>query len=422
LRPLLVTLAVGAVVLVGVGLRAQLTDDDASPAGPVPETPRVVDADEVRGRVTAALSSMRSVSGQVTIECVLGTVSCSPPDDGRTTRQWSFVTNAAGDERITGIDSHADLAYSVARRTELVVHGTAPEVVVLTNLPAGSPDFKDESSVLRRDFAVAVRAFLDTSADVPVSEVTEGDRAAWRLAVPVVPVKSGVKESGSGWNADQMEVVVDRENGWPLRITETLAGELLDEIRLSNLVVDGAVDPASFTLEAPSGMRTFPRDARFVGVSLAEVEGVVGYRPVLPEPASLPAGYHLADVTASFDAGRPNNQGGNAPSLRVVSVAYRRGFDTIVVTTRSTGTTKLCPSGDQGCWADPVPRGAGVYDPYVLFTVGGGALAGADAQLALSPRGTPHVWTIDDTLVVTVAGDASGEELRRMIESFAPVS
>jgi hypothetical protein len=30
------------------------------------------------------------------------------------------------------------------------------------------------------------------------------------------------------------------------------------------------------------------------------------------------------------------------------------------------------------------------------------------------------VWTLDDRLVVTVAGDASPEELRRMAESFAP--
>ena len=38
----------------------------------------------------------------------------------------------------------------------------------------------------------------------------------------------------------------------------------------------------------------------------------------------------------------------------------------------------------------------------------------------MSPRGIPHVWTIDDRLVVTIAGDASADELRRMAESFAP--
>ena len=51
----------------------------------------------------------------------------------------------------------------------------------------------------------------------------------------------------------------------------------------------------------------------------------------------------------------------------------------------------------------------------------GGALAGARAELVLSPRGLPHVWTVDDRLVVTIGGDAGGEELRRMAESFGPV-
>jgi hypothetical protein len=55
----------------------------------------------------------------------------------------------------------------------------------------------------------------------------------------------------------------------------------------------------------------------------------------------------------------------------------------------------------------------------VRFTVGAGALAGAQAELVLSPRGIPHVWAINDRLVVTVAGDASGDELRRLAESFA---
>lgn len=41
--------------------------------------------------------------------------------------------------------------------------------------------------------------------------------------------------------------------------------------------------------------------------------------------------------------------------------------------------------------------------------------------VARARRGVPHVWAMDDRLVVTVAGDASPEELRRMAESFAPV-
>jgi hypothetical protein len=35
-----------------------------------------------------------------------------------------------------------------------------------------------------------------------------------------------------------------------------------------------------------------------------------------------------------------------------------------------------------------------------------------------SPRGVPHVWAMDDRLMVTVASDASPEELRRMAETY----
>jgi hypothetical protein len=63
--------------------------------------------------------------------------------------------------------------------------------------------------------------------------------------------------------------------------------------------------------------------------------------------------------------------------------------------------------------------GEGNTDVPQPFVVAGGALAGANAELVLSARGNPHVWTIDDRLVVTITGDATGEELRRMAESFS---
>ncbi|MEA2704519.1 MAG: hypothetical protein QOD63_2464 [Actinomycetota bacterium] len=105
-----------------------------------------------------------------------------------------------------------------------------------------------------------------------------------------MPVESGVKEAGEGWNVDQMKVVVDRQNGWPLRSTETLAGQFVDEIRLSNLVVDCP----------PAVLQTFPSDGGFVGVGLDQVDAIVGYRPVLPAPASLPAVTPLSSRDATF--------------------------------------------------------------------------------------------------------------------------
>ena len=233
-------------------------------------------------------------------------------------------------------------------------------------------------------------------------------------------------------------MLVDRESGFPLRITETLAGAFLHEVRLSNLVVDGPVDPAQFLLELPAGVQTFRQDAGFRSVPVAQVQRfpftcinqiwVVGYQPVLPTQAGLPPGYQLAEVTVAAQAQPTGTEGANPRSRTVVSAAYRRGFDRIVVTTRLTGTARPCatltgPPGSSptACWADPLASGEGFVDQPQRFTVAGGALAGARAELVVSPRGLPHVWTVDDRLVVTIGGDAGAEELRRMAESFGPV-
>jgi hypothetical protein len=196
-------------------------------------------------------------------------------------------------------------------------------------------------------------------------------------------------------------------------------------VRLSSLIVDGPVDPGSFTIDFPAATQPFRQDAAFRAVPLSQVRAAVGYQPLLPAAERLPPGFQLAEVTVAISAQATGTEGANPQSRNVVSVAYRRGFDRIVVTTRSTGTARRCsitlPGSDAStCWADPLASGEGFRDEPERFTVGAGALAGAQAELVLSARGVPHVWTIDNRLVVTVAGDASGEELRRIAESFAP--
>ncbi|MGH9265586.1 MAG: LolA family protein [Acidimicrobiales bacterium] len=427
--PMVLGAAAAAVLVVVLAVTALLPDGDRSPLRPEPQPPitRLISASEVRTRVSTALSSLRSLSGEVTVECAVSFGFCFPPDTGgRTTLRWSFTTTAAGDERVTGIGRRDDVSYSAARREQRVVSeafGSGVEARIVTGLPAGPPDVAARASVLRRDVASVVRAFLATTSDVPVTELTEQGRPAWRLVTPVEPNKL----AGLGASGDQLEVVVDRESGFPLRITETLAGAFLNEVRLSNLVVDGPVDPDAFLLELPAGVEPFRQDAGFRSVPLGQLAAAAGYQLVLPTEAGLPPGYRVAEVTVAAEAQATGTEGGNPPSRGVVSVAYRRGFDRIVVTTRLTGTAEPCAertgppgSGRTACWADPLASGEGFVDQPQRFTVGGGALAGARAELVVSPRGIPHVWTVDDELVVTVAGDANAEELRRMAESFAP--
>ena len=417
-NPYLLTAAAAAVAVIVLATSTVLTDDRSRlPGGSI--EPELITASVVRSRVAGALASLESLQGEITLECADAHGQCSPPEaGGRTILRWSFVTTADGDERVTGIGAADDLAFDATTRILRQVTDLGPrlQATEIVDPGAGPPDAFSRS-LLRRELGSVVRAFVTDTSDVPVTEIVEQGRDAWLLVTPVAPNKL----AGPGGSGDQLEVVVDRQSGFPLRITESLEGQFLHEIRLSDLVVDQPVAPDTFDLEFPTGVEVFRQDAGFRPVTLDQVAPIAGYRPVLP--TDVPAGFELAEVTAAAQGGFTGNEGMNPEAEGVVSVAYRRGFDRIVVSTRSTGGIPPCAgqapeSIVSACWADPLASGEGILDEPERFVVGRGELAGAAAELVLSARGTPHVWTIDDRLVVTVAGDASAEELRRMAESF----
>jgi hypothetical protein len=419
-NPYLLTAAAAAVAVIVLATSTVFTGDRSRPPG-VGIEPELITASVVRGRVAEALASLETLKGEITVECEISYGLCVAPDEGgRTTLRSSFVTTAEGDERVSGIDHTEEVAFDAATRTQRsVVDQGGVRGTEVTGLPAGPPDFAARSSALRRNFGSVVRAFLDDTSDVPVTEVVEQGRDAWLLVTPVVPNKL----AGPGRSGDQLEVVVDRQSGFPLRVTESLQGQFLHGVRLSGLVVDEPVDPSAFELDFPAGIEVFRQDVGFRQVTLDQAAGVVGYQPVLP--ADVPAGFELAEVTAAAEGGPTGTEGMNPAGAGVVSVSYRRGFDRIVVTTRPTEGIPRCsrelPGSDPGpCWADPLATGEGFPDEPEPFEVAGGALAGSAAELVVSTRGTPHVWSIDDRLVVTVGGDASRQELRQMAESFAP--
>jgi len=412
--PYMLTALVAAVTLVVLGTTSILVGGGKGTPG---TEPRLITASAVRSRVAGALASLRTIKGEIVVECAQPLCETSG-SQGRTTKRWSFVTTAAGDERVTSMGVIDDMAFSAATRTEREIsafEGGRRQGSETTNVAAGPPDSGGRSP-LRRELGSVVRAFVADTSDVPVVDTVEDGRPAWRLVAPVVPNKL----AGPGRSGDQLEVVVDRQSGFPLRVTESLKGKFLHEVRLSNLVPDAVVDPSVFVLGFPAGTPVFHQDGRFRRVTLDQVAAIVGYRPILPK--DLPNGFKMAEITAAAKGAPTGTEGMNPPASGVVSVAYRRGFDRIVVSSRLTGNIAGCAgdgSGSSACWADPVASGEGIVDTPEPFVVGAGALAGTHAQLVVSPRGIPHVWTIGDRLVVTIAGDASGADLRRIAESFA---
>ena len=145
-------------------------------------------------------------------------------------------------------------------------------------------------------------------------------------------------------------------------------------------------------------------DDGFRRVSLAAATTSAGYAPLVP--ASVPAGYELAEVAVARDAAPA---GSNPQSRMVVSLSYRRGLDQFVVTTRVRGTAT---------WSDPLSTGPGSADAAEQVTIAAGALSGIDAQQVLVPRGVPHLWAQSRDLVVTVAGDLSRAELLAVAASL----
>jgi hypothetical protein len=414
-RPLFVTLAVAGIAAAVLAVTMIMPGGNSTFL-----SPRVATAAEVRTRVAASLASAHSLQGELSFTCAVSFGDCAPPEagGGTTTLRWTVAATAAGDERITGIGSGDDSAYDVTARTarEVVTSGSAkPRANESVNLPAGPPDYTRRSP-LNREFGSMVRAFLATTGEGPVEAGAYDGRKVWFVSIPVEVNKL----AGPGNSGDRIDVVVDQQTGFPMQVTESLATEPLLEARLTKLVIDAPVAASSFALTFPTNVKPFHQDYAFERTTVDQAASIVGYQPLLP--TDIPKGFTLAEVTAAAKGSATGNEGMNPPGAGVVSVAYRRGFDRIVVTTRLRAGIARCVgngSDSSACWADPVASGEGIADEPQPFVIARGALSGVRADLVLSPRGIPHVWTIGDRLVVTIAGDASGAELRRMAESFA---
>jgi hypothetical protein len=236
-----------------------------------------------------------------------------------------------------------------------------------------------------------------------VRETVHTGRPAWRLDIDVVP--NAIVPEFSG---DHLEIVVDRETGIPVRVVETRNGEFRRELRIEGLAVNAEPAPGAFALEFPPGAEVMESDEGFRRVELGAVEGLAGYEPLVP--AWVPEGYELAEVAVAQEAFPTGAEAGNAVSRKVVSLAYRRGLDRFLVTTRlALGAS----------WDDPLATGEGFVDEPERITIRRGALAGMEAELLIAPRSLPHVWALAADLVVTVGGDLSRAELIRVTESLA---
>lgn len=366
--------------------------------------PGVATATEIQSRVAQAFSSLRTLRGEASIEY---------PHIPVTVRS-SFVITATGDYRVVGITRREGESYNAAtglyRSYQVVASGRVVATESRGAAP-GPPDHSPSASLLVRSVGSLVRAFLAADIDRPVEDIDYEGRPAWRVVVPVTidlgPGPDGARPGPVG----EIDVTVDRQTGFPVRTITSSHGVVSSVVRLSDLHVDAPDTPTRLDVAFPPG--TLPVagvDLGFRRVPLVDVAPTVGYAPLVPK--TVPDGFRLAEVAVADAA--PATGAGNPRSAQVVSLAYQRGFDRLVVTTRATG-------GDPSRWSDPVGRGSGLgMAPSEPVTLTGGALDGVAARLVLRTQDVPHAWAVTERLVVTVAGDLSGAELVDVMQSLSP--
>lgn len=368
---------------------------------------------------TAPAAEPRTLSG-VLVTRARNTVE----DDNVTTSRHRFLLTAAGDERVVNrprVDLGEDNAYRVATATETMVQHLRPDrsrYVIHKGQGSGRPDSGPNDHVLRRADAAIVTG-LAAAGDPRIEAVRYAGRPAWRLDTPSPINKLG----GPGASPDRIEYLVDRETGLPLRVRETLRGRLLQERRVTNLRTGVPAPASAFVLAVPR--RPKPErlefDDRYRRVTLARAAAIAGYAPLVP--AALGQGYRRAETSVSRLTGRTGDEAANPVSRNVVSTAYRRGFELVLVSTRCrrTRSPRCARTGGYPRWSDPIGAGESTVVSEQPLRLSEGALAGSRARLVVDPQVTPHVWALTDDLVVTISGPLSGEQLSAAAASLQPL-
>lgn len=357
----------------------------------------VASAAEVKAKVRRALAELRTLRGTLVVTTAVS-------GEGNLTTRTQFVLTDRGDfHSNSGNEQRSYDAGRLIERYHAKANSIASE---LTGVAPGPPDGAGSVGELtvQRRLGSVVRALL-AAGDARVKETRFEGRLAWRLRIPVAP-----NAIDGAYSADRLDLTIDQRTGMPVRVVATHGGRFLGELRVERLAVNSPVSARELRVAFPAGTEIYREDLGFRRVSLAQARTEVGYDPLVPR--SLPKGFELADVTVANQARATGSEGANPPSVDVVSLSYRRGLDQFVVTTRRVGA-------DPSAWSDPLATGEGFVDRPRRFAVRAGALRGTSAELLVVPQGIPHVWALDDALVVTVAGDLSEAELISVLESLA---
>jgi hypothetical protein len=394
-------LLAAAVVLAVLGIVIGL------PPGP-PAPPAL--AEIVKQRVAGAMDRLRTLEGEAVLYSRLPAIVARTHHEPRASTQrvrFAFAADGSFRTRVPG--GSQDVAYDARTGVERAVTtsaslgGVGRFVVEQRGLAPGAPDQGAEPFAIEQQLGSVVHALL-AARDPRVRPATYLGRPAWQVTFrQTLPGREGVM---------RLTVTVDRRTGLPVAVHQAGSPASLGSsgLRITRLQINRPLPRRTFTIAFPAGAAVTHEDFGFRRVPLKQAASLAGYRPLMPE--ALPGGLQLSQVSFAERAGATAG-GTNPPSQKVVSLAYRRGFEQAIITTRRAGAVP-------GRWRDPFQTPAGATAAIRRVTLTGGALDGDIAYVVAGPGSAPHLWSVGHGLVVTIAGDLSVAELIHTAESLRP--
>jgi hypothetical protein len=299
------------------------------------------------------------------------------------------------------------------------------QAMLISGRPLGAPDLEGFSPSWLSTEGLTL-SVLPNLAQGDVRQVTYEDRPALVVSKRVTPGPA-VPQGGDGLmlysEFDQIDLTVDVATWFPMRYTTLLHGDIVKDVRLTDVRLDVPVTASEFEPAFPAGAKVETDYEGFRRVSPAEAATAFRYTPL--GAGRLPAGFVFSAAAAADKAqffvmtgpGDADHEGWRT-TRDVTQVQYRAGFLSFTVTTRP----------DEGMHdpllADPFARDPGAIaarGSVHTVTIGHGALSGATARYALPAVGVPHLWAFHDGLLVTVSGDLTEEQLLQVAESLQPL-
>jgi hypothetical protein len=343
------------------------------------------------------------------------------------------------------------------------VPGTAPDILIESGTAVGLPPGPPEDETLatespsgagiRWELLGAVARVARTAPHRKVRTAVFDGRPVWTVSCRLAQ-DPAIKGMGNAPSVERLAVSVDRQTGLPVRVRRLVGGKVVAEARLRDVQSNDEVAEDTFTpglptaarvaaadddhfhlsidcgasravLDLPSQsfdpkkvsaddvqveLRAAPdagADGHYTRVPLEGVRLVLGRAPLIP--TWLPGGFLLQAVAVRTEC-RPSE-------ADIVVLHYGSGFRSLTVTTRKLDR-RVTPERFS-LRTDPFGSGwPGSADSRSRIRVRSGAFSGAEATVVVGALTIPHLWAVKDNLLLTVGGDASASQLRRIAESM----